>query len=314
MSKEPYGVREHIPFDSSGEGSKLVKMSYAGQRYFNQCFSMLHPDHFDISAPEPGAYDCGFSIGKGVGTTIHGPAAIITSCKNIRIEAEYSFNAMLSTCIPSTIYTPISTLWDSEFLKMDMKAPLAKASQHFSSGLSSGDYSKPPPPPDLGLGKAVLDYVQKVADSPIQTPPANVDVSSAPWMKFANEQLGQKGIKGPGTNPEVGKFYAAVGLATNQDDIAWCSAFANWCMKQAGVKGTGNALARSWMQWGKKLDTPRYGCVCVFSRGGDTVHGHVAFYLADAGDKIEVLGGNQSNSVRTQKYLKSTLLGYYWPA
>ena len=66
-----------------------------------------------------------------------------------------------------------------------------------------------------------------------------------------------------------------------------------------------------WLNFGTPVTTPQDGDVVVFdwSKIGSSGH-HVAFYLADAGDRISVIGGNQSNSVSITTYAKAAVLGY----
>ena len=94
-----------------------------------------------------------------------------------------------------------------------------------------------------------------------------------------------------------------------------CSAYANWCMHQAGVDGTGSAAARSWLRWGVPLAAPRPGCIVVLWRGtpNDRAHGHVAFLERAEGRTLYLLGGNQRNQVCVEPRPITQLLGYRWP-
>jgi uncharacterized protein (TIGR02594 family) len=103
-------------------------------------------------------------------------------------------------------------------------------------------------------------------------------------------------------------------LAGYDDKIAWCSSFVNWCMAQVGLKGTGSALARSWLDWGAKIDIPEYGCVAVLTRREPTAAtGHVAFYLGEDTSHVYLYGGNQRGEVRELAYARERVLGYRWP-
>ena len=135
------------------------------------------------------------------------------------------------------------------------------------------------------------------------------------WLVEARKFLGTKEIAGPRDNPVIVDFFKDVGQAWVQDDeTAWCAAFVGAMLKKAGIAGTGKLNARSYLDWGKHLDEPVPGCVVVFKRGNSSWQGHVAFFLRDLGDHIEVLGGNQSNSVSVARYSKASLLGYRWPS
>lgn len=93
-----------------------------------------------------------------------------------------------------------------------------------------------------------------------------------------------------------------------------CSSFVNWCFKQVNIKGTNNAAARSWLNWGTELKEPKQGCVVIYWRvAPDSWQGHVGFVDRVEGGKIYTLGGNQGDAVSIKSYPKSQVLGYRWP-
>jgi uncharacterized protein (TIGR02594 family) len=135
-----------------------------------------------------------------------------------------------------------------------------------------------------------------------------------PWMPVALGELGVKEAPGAANNPRVVEYLRSTSLdaqLASSDETPWCSAFVNWCVEKSGYAGTDSAWARSWLGWGQRLDAPRRGCITVFSREPDA--GHVAFFLQEAGDYVEVLGGNQHDSVCVTRYPKNRLLGYRAP-
>ena len=134
------------------------------------------------------------------------------------------------------------------------------------------------------------------------------------WMALARSDLGQAEIAGTADNPRVLAYYRDVGHPeVGHDEVAWCAAFVGSCLERAGVKSTRSLLARSYLSWGEPLGQPAPGCVAVFERSGDPTFGHVGFFVAATPDGIQVLGGNQSNSVRMATLPASRLLGYRWP-
>jgi len=134
------------------------------------------------------------------------------------------------------------------------------------------------------------------------------------WMNIAWDELGTKEIAGDKDDPRIIDYHATTSLKAGDDEVAWCSSFVNWVMKQAGIEGSNSAAARSWLGWGLKLSQPRYGAIVVFKRGSSAWQGHVAFYLDSDETHITVLGGNQSNRVCVAKYPKRDLLQYRWAA
>lgn len=157
---------------------------------------------------------------------------------------------------------------------------------------------KPPPPP-------VVAPVVAVTNS---------------WMKIANREIGQKEIAGKGNNPRIIKYHASTTLKANSDETPWCSSFVNWVIKEAGMQGTNSAAAASWLAWGEKC-SGKIGAITVIrnakaANSSLTSSGnHVGFLVRETSTYYELLGGNQSNRVRTSFYPKSswTLRGYRWP-
>jgi uncharacterized protein (TIGR02594 family) len=134
---------------------------------------------------------------------------------------------------------------------------------------------------------------------------------SPKWLDIARGELGVSEIKGARDNQRIVEYHSTTGGFGN-DEVPWCSSFVNWTMKEAGIKGTNNAMARSWLNWGKATE-PRVGAVAVFSRGNNPSQGHVGIYLGTEGNNIKVLGGNQGDKVSISYYPKSRLLGLRWP-
>ena len=117
------------------------------------------------------------------------------------------------------------------------------------------------------------------------------------------------------SNPQVTAYHGHTNLGGYDDKAAWCSSFVNWSLAQAGIVGTGSALARSWLEWGDALITPVRGCIVVLSRDDPAGwKGHVGFFLHTDDACIHLLGGNQLGQVRAHFYPQSSVLGYRWPS
>jgi uncharacterized protein (TIGR02594 family) len=140
------------------------------------------------------------------------------------------------------------------------------------------------------------------------------DFHPYPWMQYALEEYGQRERRGTRSNSRIDAYLRSVGQAAD-DEIAWCSAFVNWCMEQANIMGTGRSNARSWLDWGGScVGVPGYGVVTILTRGSrNGWRGHVGFYVGREGANLLLLGGNQDNSVSIKEYAASRLLGYRLP-
>jgi uncharacterized protein (TIGR02594 family) len=93
---------------------------------------------------------------------------------------------------------------------------------------------------------------------------------------------------------------------------AWCAAFVNSAIAQAGGQGSGSNMARSLLNVGTPTQTPQVGDLAVFSRGDPKgPYGHVGFYKGtDANGNPIIVGGNQGGAVSETSYPKERLLGY----
>jgi len=99
--------------------------------------------------------------------------------------------------------------------------------------------------------------------------------------------------------------------------IQWCAAFVNAVLNESGVSGSESIsdtplLARSFLNWGERVDIPKKGDIVVFPRGNQEWQGHVGFYVdtivQDGVEYYLILGGNQSNKVSYDLYLAESAL------
>jgi len=136
---------------------------------------------------------------------------------------------------------------------------------------------------------------------------------SPQWLHIAAQELDVHEIPGKKHEPRILEYNSTTHLSAKEDEVPWCSSFVNWCMKQALLRGTSKANARSWLDWGVGLNIPAFGCVVVLRRGDSNWQGHVGFFVGfDGKNKIKILGGNQSDKVCVQSFPKNKVLGYRW--
>ena len=136
-----------------------------------------------------------------------------------------------------------------------------------------------------------------------------IDVASA--FLGANEN-------NPAHAAVLGQFFeASTGTSINPAQTAWCAAFANSVVASTGLQPTGGLNAKSFLNWGQGVDISnglgnvKPGDIAVFDRGtpGDW-RGHVGFVQSvNADGTLNILGGNQGNSVSIRKYSTDRLEG-----
>jgi uncharacterized protein (TIGR02594 family) len=136
---------------------------------------------------------------------------------------------------------------------------------------------------------------------------------NAAILATSGEYLGIKEWPGAKHNPDILAMFAAAGHSgINDDETPWCAAFVAAVLAQLGLPHTGKLNARSYLDWGFKVDMQDAlpGDVVVFWRGSrQGWQGHVAFLVRFEGDNVIVRGGNQGNAVSDAPYPVSRILG-----
>jgi uncharacterized protein (TIGR02594 family) len=142
-----------------------------------------------------------------------------------------------------------------------------------------------------------------------------VALKAADWMNVANEELKKHvtELPGPASNPRIEAYHATTSGGPADDGVPWCSSFVNFCVTQAGGRGTNSRAARSWMTWGRDAGAFADGCIVVLQRGAAPM-GHVGFFVGFDGDRVKLLGGNQGDAVSIASFDRSRVLARRLPA
>jgi len=152
----------------------------------------------------------------------------------------------------------------------------------------------------------------------------NNSVTTTNWMPIAKTEKGIREILKPGQHHKrIIEYHSTTMLKATTDETPWCSSFVNWVVIKAGYKGTNNALAKSWLKWGKELKIPREGAIVIVKKKnkksdaetGSSTGFHVAFFVRKSATHITLLGGNQGDQVKESNYRLSSynIEGYRWP-
>ena len=133
-----------------------------------------------------------------------------------------------------------------------------------------------------------------------------------PWMPIAIKELGVSEVKGNLHNPRIIEYHKTTTLQATDDETPWCAAFVNWCLREAGMSGTGLASARSFLTWGREIlpDEIQEGDIIVMGRTADPTKGHVGFFVGWTPDKFgfQLLGGNQLNAVNIKEFDRGRII------
>lgn len=129
--------------------------------------------------------------------------------------------------------------------------------------------------------------------------------------EHAAKDLGLKETPGAKSTPRIKTAikHAADWLDGDDSVTPWCGAIRGlWALETGTGAPPEHYRARSWLEWGHavRLQDAQKGDTVVFKRSGGY---HVALFDRAAGEKIYVLGGNQSNAVNVQGYAKEDVMG-----
>ena len=128
---------------------------------------------------------------------------------------------------------------------------------------------------------------------------------------IAKKEIGVHETAGAASTDRIVEYLSSTNLSeslASLDSTAWCAAFVNWCLIQAGKPEANTAWAKDFLNSGTPTTTPTRGDIVVFKRGDG---GHVGFFDSfTTSGNILVLGGNQSDQVKYSEYSKSNLLGF----
>jgi uncharacterized protein (TIGR02594 family) len=218
----------------------------------------------------------------------------------------------MQTLLNSLLQPPPRLLVDGDFGKRSHDALVRFQA---SRGLTADGVVGP------ATWKALGQQPQPVA----RVVPVRVVTPAQSWMTIAEAEIGVRENSAAGQhNKRILEFHKATSLRATEDEVPWCSSFVNWVMAESGRTGTKSAAAKSWLNWGTELGTPKVGAVTVIKKktgGSDKATGsssgfHVAFFVSTTATHLRLLGGNQSDSVKYSNFQlsKYDIKGYRWPA
>jgi uncharacterized protein (TIGR02594 family) len=125
--------------------------------------------------------------------------------------------------------------------------------------------------------------------------------ASAQWLAVAREEQtrGVSETSGGRNSEQIEEYFKSIN-SQGSGVVAWCGAFAAFCMKKSRISEVENSvtpestLAAWWRGWGKPADDPhRIGTVVVLKEIPGQRSGHVGFLVGESDGKIQLLAGNQ---------------------
>lgn len=136
-------------------------------------------------------------------------------------------------------------------------------------------------------------------------------INDLPWVVEAKRYLGLRELTGRNDSPVLDKWWDSFGWRWLRNE-AWCGLYMAVVFRNVGIKPPKAAYrAANWLNWGRKLSQPQYGCVVVIGRKG----GNHVFIFAGWSQRGWLMGygGNQSNKVSLAEFDPSRVRGFRAP-
>jgi len=155
----------------------------------------------------------------------------------------------------------------------------------------------------------------KVDDLKVASPEMRQGIDRSRRMfDIAKQDVGLAEVPGEGSNPRILEIIKqALPDAEDDSKVSWCGiVVADWAKKVGLTPPKDYIVARKWLNFGKEVKQPMLGDVVVLDRPGakEKWMAHVGLYAGESGDKVNVLGGNQSNKVGVTRFNKELVIGY----
>ena len=129
------------------------------------------------------------------------------------------------------------------------------------------------------------------------------------WVEEANKY---QGLGSPDALLEALRHMGANAKTLGLPASLWCADFMNLVLRKSGLKATGSRAARSYLQYGTKIDEPRVGAIAIFTRGKN--NGHIGIVRGTDGNGNPIIvSGNHGNKVAESVYPKARVLAYVVP-
>ena len=144
-----------------------------------------------------------------------------------------------------------------------------------------------------------------------------------PWLAIAQAEIGEREWPGKLVNSaRIKEYHILAGTYDTTDETPWCGSFANWAIVESGHEGPNKdpALAISWLKWGDEIKEANRepGDIVIVRLAKDdalvaaeeakkghavrTKSDHVGFFIDKYDNGIWILGGNQGDMVKKERY------------
>jgi uncharacterized protein (TIGR02594 family) len=102
-------------------------------------------------------------------------------------------------------------------------------------------------------------------------------------VSIARQEIGHGELIFDNFGPDVARYMQG------RQGLPWCAGFVSYCLLKSGYKLPYTLRSRTFLNYGKRVATPKPGDLAVFARGKG---GHAGIVESCAGNKVIVIEGN----------------------
>jgi uncharacterized protein (TIGR02594 family) len=125
--------------------------------------------------------------------------------------------------------------------------------------------------------------------------------------------IGMRAVPGTQDNPQILAMLRLDEDWPSGDEIAWCSAWLNWCAWLLRLPRSKRLAARSWLDVGSAVPLvsarSAFDVVVLWREAENSVWGHVGLFAGIDDRHVYLLGGNQNNAVSVAPFKLTRVLG-----
>lgn len=148
---------------------------------------------------------------------------------------------------------------------------------------------------------------------PVATPPIVAGTSMPPWMAEMHRKMGLHEVR---DNAVLSEWLRSFGkFLGNPKDLPWCGDAVESCIAKTLPREplpSNPFFAQAWAKFGIDAGGPIVGAIGSIRWTASS--GHVGIVAGVNGDRINLLGGNQSNAINISSFPRDKFIAWRWPS
>lgn len=160
---------------------------------------------------------------------------------------------------------------------------------------------------------STVEALRAIPTSWSEPPPVTPTETMPPWMAEMRRKSGLHEVR---DNSVLSDWLRSFGrYLGNPKDLPWCGDAVETCIAKtlpAEPLPSNPFFAQAWAKFGRDVGSPIVGSIGVIRWTSSS--GHVGIVAGISGDRVNLLGGNQSNAINVSNFPRSKFIAFRWPS